>query len=580
MPTLPHILAHLVSFSPPSPPLPFPSSFRLACSPLSFSPFLHHPSPLLLPSAPPHPPNPPPPSGTPVAESNSSGSGGGLLQATAVGVLVVLEGGYNLESIEQCFAACVSAMLGDLPIAAPPPQWPLRLSQSGLATVLQVRKHLSQWWPCLASPLDLSTFLHSLATLHASSSSTPSSSHPPTSFPPHISSTAAAPPALSMDALFSHLSQAEMAHVAATAAAAAALASAGVPVDMQPTSPSTPSDASIDFEDLPGVGAGEVESGTRGMGFRGDGESAGVAAEGTRDGAGMRAVANGTEQQKVREAGVSATLAAATAVEGREGGGNGVENEAKTRDENGTYWEGIEPESKPEEVSLKDETRERKEECRKEEETLVWYASYGSNMLEERFMCYIQGGAVDGMTHPCHGCSDPTPPRASKWIAVPHRMCDAAAAAAAAVGASASTAATQQPSPSAFHEILPDGWYGTVLLLGFDDGCPILTFRSAPILTSHAPLPPCPFARLPPCPLTPLPPCLHALPCAQAPLPPCPHAPMLAPMPPSSHVPMPPCSLPCLQAPMSPCPHARSHASKLPCPHAAPVFSPSHHHFD
>ncbi|CAI5997617.1 unnamed protein product [Closterium sp. NIES-65] len=216
-----------------------------------------------------------------------------LLRATAAGVVVVLEGGYNLESIEQCFAACVSAMLGDPPITAPPPQWPLRLSQSGLATVLQVRKHLSQWWPCLASPLDLSTFLHSLANLHASFSSTPSSSHPPTSFPPHISSTATtAPPALSMDALFSHLSQAEMAHVAATAAAAAALASAGVPVDMQPTSPSTPSDASIDFEDMPGVGAGEVESGTRGMGFRGDGESAGVAAEETQDGAGMGGVAN------------------------------------------------------------------------------------------------------------------------------------------------------------------------------------------------------------------------------------------------------------------------------------------------
>ncbi|CAI5483470.1 unnamed protein product [Closterium sp. Yama58-4] len=523
-----------------------------------------------------------------------------LLRATAAGVVVVLEGGYNLDSIEQCFAACVAAMLGDPPIAAPPPQWPLRLSQSGLATVLQVsevsgaleprvlqivvhvdwkkekgkkamardfkgwvmyaewwwtakkmigtiydimlqlaeelstlmhrdelckrnwavwdgvhtalgnrlrfgdlvyvahnwtivhnqhkdaavarpsevgrkggvvegntptpplpegyklkedgevenhslpspiliphslpspiliphslpspiliphslpspiliphsshhqvRKHLSHWWPCLASPLDLSTFLHSLASLHASFSSTPTSSHPDSSFPPHVSSAAAAAPALSMDDLFSHLSEAEMAHVAATAAAATALASAGVPVDMQPTSPSTPSDASIDFEDLPGVGAGEGESGTRSMGFRGDGESAGVAAKETRDGAGMGEVANGTEQQEeVRAAGVSATLAAATAVEGREGGGNGVENEAKPRDENGSYWEGIEPESKPEEVSLKDESgefkEEWKEEWKKEEETFVWYASYGSNMLEERFMCYIRGAAGMG----------------------------------------------------------------------------------------------------------------------------------------------------------------------------------------
>ncbi|CAI7754198.1 unnamed protein product, partial [Closterium sp. NIES-53] len=67
-------------------------------------------------------------------------------------------------------------------------------------------------------------------------------------------------------------------------------------------------------------------------------------------------------------------------------------------------------------------------------------------------------------------------PSASTILDSQAKPSDAAAAAAAAVGASASTAATQQPSPSAFHEILPDGWYGTVLLLGFDDGCPILTF--------------------------------------------------------------------------------------------------------
>lgn len=26
--------------------------------------------------------------------------------------------------------------------------------------------------------------------------------------------------------------------------------------------------------------------------------------------------------------------------------------------------------------------------------TYVWYASYGSNLLEERFMCYVKGGKV------------------------------------------------------------------------------------------------------------------------------------------------------------------------------------------
>ncbi|CAI5487404.1 unnamed protein product [Closterium sp. Naga37s-1] len=413
--------------------------------------------------------------------------GWGLLQATAAGVVVVLEGGYNLESIEQCFAACVSAMLRDPPIAAPPPQWPLRLSQSGLATVLQVRKHLSQWWPCLASPLDLSTFLHSLASLHASSS-TPAASHPPSSLPPHIASTTAAvPPALSMDALFSHLSQAEMAHVAATAAAAAALASAGVPVDMQvggmPTSPSTPSDASIDFEDLPGVGAGEVESGTRGMGFREDGESAGVATEETRDGAGMGAVANVLHERMKGRVAFQVHISAC------------CDNHchllhtlhqhphtqrpipSPTLTPSHSLSSSLSP-SLPTTMHahttppLPTSLRQFNEVVAQENSrSAALLASSNHSLLSLSLLALLSSRLLNAVPSinpgPASSLQGPSP-------SVPFD--DAAAAAAAAVGASASTAAKQQPSPSAFHEILPDGWYGTVLLLGFDDGCPILTF--------------------------------------------------------------------------------------------------------
>jgi hypothetical protein len=52
----------------------------------------------------------------------------------------------------------------------------------------------------------------------------------------------------------------------------------------------------------------------------------------------------------------------------------------------------------------------------------VWYAAYGSNMLQERFLCYIRGGKFreNGKTY--DGCADKTPPRDKKKIILPHDM--------------------------------------------------------------------------------------------------------------------------------------------------------------
>ncbi len=51
----------------------------------------------------------------------------------------------------------------------------------------------------------------------------------------------------------------------------------------------------------------------------------------------------------------------------------------------------------------------------------VWYVSYGSNMLKERFMCYIEGGSYEGSRyHP--PCEDTTPPVAVKAIDLPFDM--------------------------------------------------------------------------------------------------------------------------------------------------------------
>ena len=55
--------------------------------------------------------------------------------------------------------------------------------------------------------------------------------------------------------------------------------------------------------------------------------------------------------------------------------------------------------------------------------THVWYASFGSNILAERFNCYLAGGRVEGMVRDMPGSRDPTPPcRWTRWDDVPYRM--------------------------------------------------------------------------------------------------------------------------------------------------------------
>ncbi|CAL5362371.1 unnamed protein product [Camellia sinensis] len=52
----------------------------------------------------------------------------------------------------------------------------------------------------------------------------------------------------------------------------------------------------------------------------------------------------------------------------------------------------------------------------------VWYASYGSNMWKSRFLCYIEGGQVEGMKNLCSGSLDKRPPKEIIWKTVPHRL--------------------------------------------------------------------------------------------------------------------------------------------------------------
>ncbi|KAK6920989.1 Histone deacetylase domain [Dillenia turbinata] len=52
----------------------------------------------------------------------------------------------------------------------------------------------------------------------------------------------------------------------------------------------------------------------------------------------------------------------------------------------------------------------------------VWYATYGSNMWKPRFLCYIEGGEVEGMRRSCVGSMDKNPPKEILWKTFPHRL--------------------------------------------------------------------------------------------------------------------------------------------------------------
>lgn len=44
----------------------------------------------------------------------------------------------------------------------------------------------------------------------------------------------------------------------------------------------------------------------------------------------------------------------------------------------------------------------------------VWYVSYGSNISENRFSCYIEGGIPEGSEKEEKGCENTTPPKKVK----------------------------------------------------------------------------------------------------------------------------------------------------------------------
>ena len=54
--------------------------------------------------------------------------------------------------------------------------------------------------------------------------------------------------------------------------------------------------------------------------------------------------------------------------------------------------------------------------------THIWYASYGSNILEDRFHCYIRGGKPKGSNTTYCGCNDKTLPIDNEDLYIPSEL--------------------------------------------------------------------------------------------------------------------------------------------------------------
>jgi hypothetical protein len=120
----------------------------------------------------------------------------------------------------------------------------------------------------------------------------------------------------------------------------------------------------------------------------------------------------------------------------------------------------------------------------------VIYAAYGSNLLKERFLVYINGGEYKGRYYP--GCPDKTPPESLGWMYVPYRLYFAKKSNKWKNLGVAFLTCEKEPNPEyhaivrlwkiteeqfeCVHEQEGKSWYHEILILGEKDGLVVKTF--------------------------------------------------------------------------------------------------------
>ncbi|WP_042146862.1 hypothetical protein [Paucisalibacillus sp. EB02] len=149
----------------------------------------------------------------------------------------------------------------------------------------------------------------------------------------------------------------------------------------------------------------------------------------------------------------------------------------------------------------------------------VWYASYGSNIMEKRFMAYIHGGIVQGSEQLERGCHDKTAPKKSGRIDIKYPLYFSKEGSKWGKGGVAFIGTEQSETENTigrmyliteeqFRDVVSqenngmevqidlievekngfvdihNGWYNRVVFLGKQNGSPIFTFTSSYSLNS------------------------------------------------------------------------------------------------
>lgn len=157
---------------------------------------------------------------------------------------------------------------------------------------------------------------------------------------------------------------------------------------------------------------------------------------------------------------------------------------------------------------------------KKEKSGYIWYACYGSNLLEERFTCYISGGRPEGSFRTYTGCTNRSLPKASKPIKIKAELYFAKHSQTWSGGGAAFIRPDENSltlgkmyliTAEQFNELVkqeirfegkleidlalavkngflitkPESWYGKILYLGSEKGKPIFTFTNIDFLETE-----------------------------------------------------------------------------------------------
>lgn len=152
-------------------------------------------------------------------------------------------------------------------------------------------------------------------------------------------------------------------------------------------------------------------------------------------------------------------------------------------------------------------------EAMEQQKKYIWYASYGSNLWEERFLCYLLGGSPEGTERVYEGCLDKTLPLGSEKTIIKRQLYFARQSETWSQGGVAFIETSEDESKQTYGRmylitedqfrdlveqeidtdealtidfksiekkgslvIKEDSWYGNILFLGLHDDFPIFTF--------------------------------------------------------------------------------------------------------